>query len=151
MKSIMKDKRGLLFKNAFFAIAVVSVAILAIGSWVGEWNTDYNAGLTVDLDNYDQLDNLKGEAKGQEGNISLQSSFNKGTDFEGTSLRGVFSILNDLYRPFRIVFGDGGMIDSLEDRWGLPEYVSNFLFVVMMFAITFAIIAIFFRKPGGQA
>jgi len=147
----LKDKRGLIFKNAFFAIIIASVAILAIGVWVDEWNTDYSSGLTIDLDDYDQLDEVSGEAIGQEGNISVKSSFNKADDFEGTSLRGVFSVLNDLYRPFRVVFGEGGMLDSLTDRWGMPDYIRQALVAMMIIAITWAIIAIFFRKPGGQA
>ena len=147
----MKDKRGLVFKNAFFAIIIASVAILAVSVWVGEWNTDYGDGLTVDLADYDQLDEVSGEAVDQEENIAVKTSFNKGDDFEGTSLRGVFAVLNDLYRPFRVAFGEGGMLDSLTDRWGIPDYVRQALVAMMIIAITWAIIAIFFRKPGGQA
>jgi len=151
MRSIMKDKRGLIFKNAFFAILIASVAIIAIGLWVDEWNTDYSAGLTLDLDDFDKLDEVSGEAVGQEGNVSVQSSFRGSEDFEGTSLRGVFRVLNDLYRPFRVVFGEGGMIDSLTDRWGMPDYIRQGLVAMMIIAITFALIAIFFRKAGGTA
>ncbi len=151
MRSIIEDKRGLVFKNAFFAILVASAAIIAVGLWIDEWNTDYDAGLTTDLSDFDKLDEFTGEAAGQEGNISVQSSFRGSEDFEGTSLRGVFRVLNDLYRPFRMVFGQDGMIDSLEDRWGMPEVISQLLFAMMIIAITWAIIAIFFRKPGGTA
>jgi len=147
---LLKDKRGLVFKNAFFAILIASVAIIAVGVWVDEWNTDYGSGLTIDLDDYDKLDEVSGEAVGQEGNISIKSSFTEGADFEGTSLRGVFAVLNDLYRPFRVVFGEGGMLDSLTDRWGLPDYIRQTLVAMMIMAITFAIIAIFFRVPGGK-
>jgi len=150
MRSIIQDKRGLVFKNAFFAILIASAAFVALGVWIDAWNTDYIAGLTVDFDDYDKLDEISGEAIGQEGNISIKSSFNEGTDFEGTSLRGVFSVLNDLYRPFRVIFGEGGMIDSLTDRWGMPDYIRQLLVAMMIFAITFAIIAIFFRIQGGK-
>ena len=152
MKAIVKgDKRGLVFKNAFFALLVVSASIIALGIWIDEWNTDYSAGLTVDLDDYNKLDEVSGEAIDQEGTVSIKSSFNEGIDFEGTSLRGVFAVLNDLYRPFRVMFGEGGMLDSLTDRWGMPDYIRQTLVTLMIFSITFAIIAIFFRKPGGQA
>jgi len=151
MRSLIEDKRGLVFKNAFFAILVASAAVIAIGLWVDEWNTDYDAGLTYDLDDFDKLDEVSGEAVGQEGNVSVQSSFRGSEDFEGTSLRGVFRVLNDLYRPFRVVFGEDGMIDTLEDRWGMPEFISQVLLAMMIMAITWAIIAIFFRKPGGTA
>ena len=148
---MINDKRGLVFKNAFFALIVVGVAFVALGLWIDEWNTDYSSGLTVDFEDFDTLDEVSQEAIGQEGNISIKSSFTEGADFEGTSLRGVFAVLNDLYRPFRVIFGEGGMLDSLTDRWGMPDYIRQALVAMMIMAITFAIIAIFFRKPGGTA
>jgi len=151
IKKINQDKRGLVFKNAFFAILIVSVSFVALGVWIDEWNTDYSSSITLDFDDYNKLDEVSNEAIGQEGNISVKSSFNKADDFEGTSLRGVFAVLNDLYRPFRVIFGEGGMLDSLTDRWGMPDYIRQTLVTMMIIAITFAIIAIFFRKPGGQA
>ena len=94
MRSLKNDKRGLVFKNAFFAIAVVSVSILAIITWVDQWSDDYSSGITTDLDDFDKLDEVSAESTSQEGNISVKSSFNKESDFEGTSLRGVFAVLN---------------------------------------------------------
>jgi len=148
---MIKNNKGLVFKNAFYAIIVASVAIIALGLWIDEWNTDYGSGLTVDFDDFDKLDEISNEAIGQQGNISIKSSFTEGADFEGTSLRGVFAVLNDLYRPFRVMFGEGGMLDSLTDRWGMPDYIRQGLVTLMIMSITFAIIAIFFRKPGGKA
>ena len=56
-----------------------------------------------------------------------------------------------MYRPFRVVFGEDGWIDNLTDRWGMPDYVRQFLVTIMIISITMAIIAIFFRKQGGTA
>ena len=147
---LIKDKKGLVFKDAFFSLVIVSVAIIATGVWIGSWNETYSSGLTYDLGDYDELDVMSGEAQSQKGNVSVKTSFDTG-DFEGTSLRGVFGVLNNIYTPFRVVFGDGGMIDSVTERWGLPDYIRQALVTLMIIAITFALVAIFFRKPGTKA
>lgn len=149
MNKIKMNKKGLVFRDAFFAIIIVSMAIIAIGVWVSDWNTQYSSGLTYDLGEYSELDSMSGQASAQKGNVSVKSSFATG-DFEGTSIRGVFGVLNNIYTPFRVVFGDGGMIDSVTERWGLPDYVRQGFITMMIIAITFALIAIFFRKPGGK-
>ncbi len=148
------NKKGLVFKSAFFATIVISLSVIAIGVWIGDWNDNYSSGLTYDLADFDELDSMSGQAQAQKGNISVKSSFDAGqgaTNFEGTSLRGVFGILNNLYAPFRVIFGDGGMIDSVTERWGLPDYIRQGVITMMLMAITFALVAIFFRKPGGKA
>jgi len=150
----MMNKKGLVFKDAFFSILIVSLSIIAVGVWIGDWNINYSSGLTYDLQDYNELDAMSNEAQSQKGNISVKSSFDAGqgaTNFEGTSLRGVFGILNNLYTPFSVVFGDGGMIDSVTERWGLPDYIRQGVVTMMIMSITFALVAIFFRKPGGKA
>ena len=151
LKNIFKDKQALIFRDAFFAVIVLSLAIISIGIWVSDWNTQYSSGLTYDLGEYDELSSMSGQASSQKGNVSIKSSFAADTDFEGTSIRGVFGVLNNIYAPFRIVFGDGGMIDSVTERWGLPDYIRQGLVTMMIIAITFALVALFFRKPGGKA
>jgi len=144
------NKKGLVFRDAFFAIIIASMAFIAIGVWIEDWDEKYDSGLTYDLDEYNKLDDMSGTAKGQQGNISVEGSFDV-ADFEGTSIKGVFRILNNIYKPFRIVFGDNGMIDSITERWGLPDYIRQGLVTIMILAITFALIAILFRKSGGKA
>jgi len=146
----MKNKKGLVFKDAFFAIIVVSLAIIAVGVWVSDWNTQYSSGLTYDLGEYSELDSMSAQASSQKGNVSVKSSFAT-ADFEGTSIRGVFGVLNNIFTPFRVVFGDGGMIDSITERWGLPDYIRQGVVTMIIISITFALVAIFFRKPGGKA
>ena len=150
MKNIlMKNKKGLVFRNAFYAIVVVSMAFIAIGIWVSDWNTTYSSGLTYDLGEYDKLDEMSDQASSQRGNVSVKSSFAT-EDFEGTSIRGVFGVINNLFAPFNVVFGEGGMLSSIEERWGLPNYIVRGTIAIMLFAITFALIALLFRKPGSK-
>ena len=141
------NKKGLQFKSAFFAVILVSMAFIAVGVWVSDWNTQYSSGLTYDLDEYSKLEETSEQASSQQGNVSIKSSFAADTDFEGTSIRGVFGVLNNIYAPFRVVFGDGGMLDSVTERWGLPDYIRQGFVTMMIIAITFALVAIFFRLP----
>ncbi len=152
--NLKKDKKGLVFKDALFGIIFVSVAIIAIGFWIGDWNVQYNSGLDYDLGTFNELNSVSGTAQAQKGNLSVKSAFDAGqgaANFEGTSLRGAFGVLNNIFTPFRVVFGDGGMINSLTERWGLPDYIGQAILTIMIISLTWALIAIFFRKPGGKA
>ena len=150
-KRFHMNKKGLVFKNALFALVAMSMLILAAGYWIDDWNSKYNSGLTYDLGEYNKLDTLSDYASSSQGNISVKSSFDTtgSGDFEGTSLRGAFGIINRIFLPFNVVFGDGGLIDSIEDRFGIPDYITIGIASMMIMAIVFAIIALFFRKPEG--
>lgn len=151
LKSWKKDKRGLEFKLAFFAVITASVVVIAAGVMVSEWNDTYDSGLTYDLENLDKLDEVSDSVQQSQGNVTVKTSFSETTNFEGTSLRGVFRVLNNIFTPFRVVFGEGGMIDSVTDRWGIPNYIRTMVVSMIIAAIIFALVAIFFRKPGGTA
>jgi len=149
----MKNKKGLVFKNAFVAIIIVSLVVIAVGIWVNDWNTQYSSGLTYDLQDFDELDSMSSQATSQKGNLSVKSSFDAGTgatNFEGTSLRGVFSVLNNIFTPFKVVFGSGGMLDAISERWGLPDYIRQGIIAIILFTIIYALVAILFRIPGGK-
>ena len=146
----IKNKKGLEFKSAFFAIIAMGIVITAVGVIMSQWNSDYNAGLNYDLSNYNQINSISDEAQSQQSGVSVKST-NTGEDFEGTSIRGVWGILNNIYAPFRIVFGDNGMIDSVTERFGIPDYLRQALVTFMIIAITFTLIAIFFRLPRTSA
>jgi len=151
---MMKNKKGLQFKSALISLLVVSMCIIAIGLWIGDWDSQYNSGLTYDLDDYDKLDEVGAYASSTQGNISVKSSFEAGsgaTNFEGTSLRGAFGIINNIFSAFDVVLGEGGMIDSIEDRWGIPNYITLGIVSIMILAIVFAIIALFFRRATSSA
>lgn len=153
MIKILKNKRGVQFKAALFALVAVSMAIYAVGVWIGDWNTQYDSGLTYDLGEYQKLDELSSYASSSKGNISVRSSFDTtgSGDFEGTSLRGAFGIINNIFTPFNIVLGSGGLIDSIEDRFGIPNYITIGIVTLMVLSIIFALVALFFRKPTSSA
>lgn len=150
--NLIRDKRGLEFKSAFFGLIMMSMSLIAIGVWIGDWNSKYNSGLTYDLESYSKLNELSDYASTSKSNISVRSSFETGAsgDFEGTSLRGAFGIVNNIFTPFNVVFGDGGLLDSIQTRWGIPNYIMIGIISMMVLAILFALIALFFRKPGGS-
>lgn len=143
----IRDKRGLEFKSSIFAIVIISMCTIAIGVWIDDWNTNYDSGLTYDLNDYDKLDEMSDYASSSKGNISVRSSFDEGS-FEGTSLRGAFSIINNIFTPFEVVLGSGGLVDSIQDRWGIPNYIIIGVVTMMVISILFALIALLFRKPG---
>lgn len=138
------NKKGLSFKLAFFALIAISLIVIALGTWISEWNSDYGSGLVYDLGEYDRLDDVSTEAKSQQSGVTVKST-STNEEFESTSIRGVFGILNNIYQPFRIVFGDGGMIDSVTERFGIPDAYRRGIVTLMIISITFALVAIFFR------
>lgn len=145
---MLKDKRGLSLKAGLFAIIAFSIAIIASGVWVDSWATSYDSDLTSDFDDYNKLDDLSGDAEKYRGNLSVSSS-SEGQDFEGTTIRAAFGILNTIFRPFQTVFGNGGMLDSLTERFGIPDYIRQGAVTLMVLAIVFALIAIFFGRNKG--
>ena len=149
--NLIKDKRGLEFKKALFALIIIGMAIYGIGIWVGEWSDNYSSGITYDLGDYDKSDTLSSYATSTQGNLSTKSSFDTTSagDFEGTSIRGAFSIVNDIFTPFNVLFGSGGMLSSIQDRWNIPDYIMIGIISMMILAIVFALIALFFRKAEG--
>ena len=146
----MNKKAEFKISSAFYALVLVSAMVIATGIWVGEWNDTYDSGLSSDLDTFNKLANVSDTASSYEGNISVKSS-TQGEEFEGTVLRGVFGFLNNIFKPFQVVLGDGGMVDSLTDRWGIPDYVRITVVTVATFAMVFALVRIFFRLPKRSA
>jgi len=144
IQKLIKDKRGLEFKSAFFALIAVSMVIIAVGVIINDWNLKYHSGLNYDLGNYNKLNSVSDEATSQQTGINVKST-DTGENFEGTSIRGVWGILNNIYAPFRVVFGDGGMLDAVTERFGMPDYIRQGLVAMMIMAITFTLVAIFFR------
>lgn len=144
------NKKALQFKSAFFSVIVLGLVITAVGVIVSGWNGTYNSGLLYDLDEFDQMDSVSSTAQSQQKGVTIKSA-NSGIDFEGTSIRGVFGILNNIYEPFRVVFGDNGMLDSITERFGLPDYIRQGIVTMMIIAITFTLVAIFFRLSRSEA
>jgi len=147
---MFKDKRALEFKSAFFALIALGLIITAVGVIVSGWNGTYSSGLSYDLGEFDEADSVSSEAQSQQQGINVKST-NTGENFEGTSIRGVFGILNNIYKPFRIVFGDNGMLDSITERFGMPDYIRQGLVTMMIITITFTLVAILFRLARDSA
>lgn len=145
-----KDKRGLELKLAFFAVIAVGMIILSTQIILDEWETAYGEDIPYDLGEYNELDTMSQQAGQQQGNMSVTDP-GSSTDFEGTTLRGVFGILNTIFTPFRVVFGNDGMVASITDRFGLPDWVRQGIVTMMVVALTMSLIAIFFRLPRRSA
>jgi len=143
-----KDKQGLQFKSALFAFVIVGVIIFGVGTWIDQWNQDYSSNITYDLRKYDKSNEMYSYSSTSKLNLAPQSSFDsgEGTDFEGTSLRGAFGIINKIFLPFNFLTGTGGLLDSVEDQFGIPEYITQAVTTLILFAVIFSIIALFFRK-----
>ena len=153
MKSIMqsiKDKKGLQFKSAFFMIIIGSLLIISTGVIIGKWSPDYNSGVDYDIGGLSRLNEVSQEASDQQGRITVRSA-NQGEEFEGTSIRGVFGLINTLHTSLSIVFGSQGIIASVIQRFNLPDYIRLVIVTMISFAITYSIIAILFRLPRSSS
>ena len=141
------NKKGLEFRSAFFSIIVVSMVIIATGIIVNGWGERYGSGITYDLGGYDYLSNMTNEGNSQEGKLN-QDVATTDSDFESSTYRGIYRIIINIYGPFKIVFGNDGMVDSITERFGLPDYVRWGITTMMVMAITFTLVAIIFRMTG---
>lgn len=148
MIKLIKNKKGLQLKSAFYSVVAISMLIIAIGVIINDWNSIYDSGLTYDLgSDYDKLDSISGDASSHKGNLSVKSSSTtESEDFEGTSIRAAFGVLNTIYTPFQVIFGNNGMLDAITERFGLPDYIRQGFVTIMVVAITFALITIFFGR-----
>lgn len=144
------NKRGLEFKLAFFGLIVASIFIVAIGSILTSWNETYDSNIVSNLGEYSTLDDTTTTAQQQQEKIVVKDP-SSDQNFEDTTYRGMFGILSSIYAPFAIVFGDGGMIDSVTERFGMPDYLRQGIVIMMGFAITWALIAIVFRLARRSA
>lgn len=151
---IKMNKKGLEMKSAFFALTVISIAIVAaVGIHLFEWNREYGAGLENEfpqLAEFNKLDELSLTAAGFK-NQSSTSDPSPGTDSESNTFRAAYGIITNIFSQFSIIFGNKqnpGLLASLGDKFGLPNYLLEGLFILMTLAIVFWIIAVIFRLGG---
>ena len=144
------NKKGLEFKSSFFALMAVSMVIVATGIIVGGWSDFYGSGVDYDLGEFDRTEDVYGNATDQQTKLS-PTSRNLIDNFEASTFRGVFGIITTIYTPFKIVFADGGMIDSVTERFGIPNYVRQGLVTFIIVAFTFALVAVIFRLSRRSA
>lgn len=138
----MMNKRGLQISKAFYAVIVFSVVIIAVGVIVGGWGDKYDSGISYDLSEYDRLDEFSQEAQTQKDKITPSDDSPGTGDFEGKILSGGYGILGRVFLPFNSVFN---MFQSVEERFGLPSYVSEAMLTLIFIAFITAIIGIIFR------
>lgn len=133
------------FKNAFFAVLIVGMIITASGIILTSWATEYESGISPDLEKLVKTSDISTEAESQKGRINPQSG-EASADFETETFRGGYGILTNIYATLRLVYGKDGMIDSVADRFGVPTYIWQTITVMILTAITFTLIAIIFRR-----
>ena len=133
-------------KSAFFAIIIVGMMVMASGIILSNWAVEYDSGISSDLEaDFNKISDASDEAQSQKGSINPQSG-EASSDFETETFRGGYGIITNIFAPLRIVYGEDGMIDSVVERIGLPNYIWNGWVAMIMFAIIATIIAIVFRR-----
>lgn len=143
------NKKGFTFQKGLYAIIIVGMIMTAVSIIITQWSEFYGSGINYDLQGYDKNDNISKMVGGYEGSISPTTS-NPDEGSESLTFRAVFGIITNIFSPFRLVFGEGGMIDSIADRWKVPPWVTQGVVTMMVVAIIFAIVALIFRLQGGK-
>jgi len=138
------NKKGIQFQKAFYGIIVFSVLIIAFGVIFSNTSPAYNVANPSDLGDLDRLDSISGDINTQKGKLSANDP-DPGQDAESNTFRGVYGIIANIFSPFKLVFGQDGIIDNVVYRLGLPDYVRQMFVAFIIVAFTFAIIGIIFR------
>lgn len=146
LQDMIKDKGGFEFKSTFFAILVVGVVIMAIGTTISSWSDHYGSGLTYDLGDYNVNDDIESYVEGYAGNVTPNSPNNLGDNVETSTYKGVYGIITNVFKPIGIIIGSGGLLDQVSERIGLPGYISGAIIAMLLIAMVFSIIAIIFRQ-----
>ena len=144
------NKKGLQFKDAFFSIIGFSLIIIAVGLIITNWSDAYGSGVSSDLGEYNKLSDLSETATGQKGVLSPNDP-DPSQDAEANTFKGVYGIITGTFSSFDLVFGSDGMLQSVKDRFHIPNYIIQAIITFMLFSITFAIIAIVFRLSRSTA
>lgn len=133
------------FKSTLFAIIIVGLIVTAAGVIISEWNSEYSSGISSDLDYLNKISEASDTAEEQKGKINPQSG-EASSDFETETFRGAYGIITSIFTPLRIIFGSEGMIDSVVTKFGIPTYIWQSIVAMILFAITFTLISIIFRR-----
>lgn len=133
------------FKSTLFAVLIVSLIIIATGIIIEQWSDPYSSGLNFDLGGVSKLEDISEVAGTQQGQINPQSG-EASSDFETSTFKGSYGIITSIFSPFRVIFGEGGMLDAVATMFGVPGYILQTLITMIVIAITYTIIAIVFRR-----
>jgi len=137
-------KKSIEFKSTMFALIAVSMVVISIATVLDQWEDDYGTVVGLDIGDLNKMDEIESYSVSQVEGITVKSSVS-GEDFQGTVLRGVFGVLNTIFLPFNMVFGEEGMIQSVSDRYGLPIYIEVGMYLFIIFGILWTLVAIFFK------
>lgn len=145
-KTIKKymNRKGLQFRNAFFAVLIIGMAVTAFGIIINEWNIYYGSGLTYNLGGLDRSGEISTTIEGYQTKVA-PSSPDIGNDYQSNILQSVYGVITNLMAPFSVVFGDNGMLDAIASMVGLPDYVTKTIVTMMILSVVFAVVAIIFR------
>jgi hypothetical protein len=146
----IKNKKGMQFKNAFFSLVVVSMAVVALGIIITDWNTQYDSDINSDFGVFDVQDTLSNQTLEHKSKLGSGDP-DPGEDSETSTYRGVYGILANIYSTFNLAFGEEGMIDTVTKRYGLPNYIRQGIVTLIMAAIAFSLIAVVFRLTRSSA
>ena len=138
------NRKGLQFRNAFFALLVIGMVVTAFGVIINEWNTYYQAGLTYNLGSLDRSSEVSTTVEGYQTKVSPTSP-EIGSDYQSNTLVASYGVITNLMTPFSVVFGDNGMLDAIASLVGLPDYIVKTIVTMMILAVVFALVAIIFR------
>lgn len=144
------NRKGIAFKDALFSIIVIGMVVTAVGVIISGWSDNYGASVDLNLNDFNENDEIASETGSQQKRLS-PSDPEPGTDAESNTFRGAFGILTSIFEPFRVVFGDNGMLDAVTERFGLPDYIRQGIVTMMILSIIFALIAVIFRLPFRNA
>ena len=139
------NKKGLQFRNAFFAIIILGVVVTSIGIIIANWNSYYNSGINWDLGSFDQSSAVYSQT-GTYINSTTSKDPTVGEDYQSNIYKAAYGIITNLVSPFAMVFGQNGMLYSISTMFGVPSYIIAAIISMMIIALVFAFISIIFKQ-----
>lgn len=139
------NKKGLQFRNAFFAVIVLGVIVVSVGIIIGDWSTYYDSGINYNLGGFDQSSSVY-DTTGIYVNSTNPNSPDIGTDYQSNIYQSAYGIVTNLISPFAMVFGENGMLYSIATLFNIPNYIIIAIVTMMMIALVFAFISIIFKQ-----
>jgi len=149
-QKLKMNKKAMQFKNAFFSLIIVSMAVIAIGVIISSWSGQYNSDISSDFGVFDVSDTLSNQTLEHKGKLGSGDP-DPGEDSETSTYRGVYGIMANIYTTFNLAFGEEGMIDTITKRYGLPDYIRQGIVTFIMAGIAFSLIAVVFRLTRSSA
>lgn len=139
------NKKGLQFRNAFFAIIILGMVVVATGITISDWSSYYNSNITWNLGSFDKSDTVY-QTTGIYLNSTNPKSPDIGSDYQSNIYQAAYGIITNLISPFAMVFGENGMLYSIATLFNIPNYIIIAIVSMMLLALVFAFISIIFKQ-----